>query len=157
MEKYNADDYSEGDDDSKLGPSLPAGVLRRKGAVWEGEELELDHYREGRGSANKKRKDASAAVDLSQFQNTVVGQGYQAKHVIRQRTNAAAFIEKDQKVSQSSDQNLVKDPSSRPLLQPKEKENNDKLCSTSTNATLTTMLLQSKAMRRFRRDLEKIK
>eukprot|EP00590_Aulacoseira_subarctica_P010349 CAMPEP_0172430058 /NCGR_PEP_ID=MMETSP1064-20121228/52914_1 /TAXON_ID=202472 /ORGANISM="Aulacoseira subarctica , Strain CCAP 1002/5" /LENGTH=135 /DNA_ID=CAMNT_0013175849 /DNA_START=242 /DNA_END=645 /DNA_ORIENTATION=+ len=135
MENYN--DFSEGDDDSKLGPSLPAGVLRRKGAVWEGEEMELDHYREGRGSANKKRKDASAAVDISQFQNTVVGQGYQAKHVIRQRTNAATSIEKDQKLYQISDQASAKNPSSRSLSRPKEIENNNKICSTTTNLALT--------------------
>jgi hypothetical protein len=50
---------------------------------WQGEELEIDHQRESLKSG--KDKDAvAAAVDIRQFQNHVVGEGYQAKHVIRQ-------------------------------------------------------------------------
>jgi hypothetical protein len=62
---------------------LPRSVgQQRRG--WQGEELEIDHQRESLKSG--KYKDAvAAAVDIRQFQNhVVVGEGYQAKHVIRQ-------------------------------------------------------------------------
>ena len=39
----------------------------------------------------------SAAVDLKQFQNTQVGIGYQAKHVIRQRTATTGTATNDLK------------------------------------------------------------
>jgi hypothetical protein len=68
------------DEDSAAPPSS-AQYHRRRGG-WQGDDLELD------------RKDPTdvaphAAVDLSQFRNTEVGKGYQAKHVIRQRSAAA--------------------------------------------------------------------
>jgi hypothetical protein len=62
---------------------LPRSVgQQRRG--WQGEELEIDHQRESLKSG--KYKDAvAAAVDIRQFQNhVVVGEGYQAKHVMRQ-------------------------------------------------------------------------
>lgn len=44
--------------------------------------MELAHQRN-----NKHKKNSSVvAVDLGQFQNTEVGKGYQAKHVVRQKT-----------------------------------------------------------------------
>jgi hypothetical protein len=65
---------------------LPRGVsTRRKG--WQGEALEMEHQQEA--SRSEKRK-VSAAVDIKQFQNHVVGKGYQAKHVIRQPSASAS-------------------------------------------------------------------
>lgn len=69
---------------------MPRGVSsRRKG--WQGEELEMQHQRE---AARSEKQKVSAAVDIKQFQNTVVGEGYQAKHVIRQpsTSNSAANV-----------------------------------------------------------------
>ena len=68
-------DSGSGDD-----MEMPHGVVsQRRG--WEGEELEMNHqqeiFRSGKG-------DSVVAVDIRQFQNTVVGEGYQARHVVRQ-------------------------------------------------------------------------
>lgn len=61
---------------------LPRGVIRQRGG-WEGEELEMRHQQEVFRSG---RDPAIAAVDIRQFQNHVVGEGYQARHVVRQPT-----------------------------------------------------------------------
>lgn len=57
--------------------------VRHRGG-WQGEEMEMEHQR--LASANNIKSNTHAAVDLNQFRNTIVGEGYQAKHVIRQRT-----------------------------------------------------------------------
>jgi len=59
---------------------------KRKG--WDGAEMELAHKCE-----NKFDSGEAAAVDLRQFHNTKVGEGYQAKHVIRQRTGKVKKVE----------------------------------------------------------------
>jgi hypothetical protein len=64
-------------------PHLPRGVISHR-KRWQGEELEIKHQQET--SQSETHKDSAAAVDITQFQNHVVGQGYQAKHVIRQPT-----------------------------------------------------------------------
>lgn len=48
---------------------------------WQGSSMEMEHQQDS--SQNKKRKNA-AAMDVKQFHNTEVGEGYQAKHVMRQ-------------------------------------------------------------------------
>jgi hypothetical protein len=150
MHSYSIESSDEGGSDtsSNLGrPSLPEGVLRKRGAIWEGEEMELEHYREDRLSGEKRRKhDTAVAVDLAQFQNTAVGQGYQAKHVIRQRT-----VEEEPK--RSITKLSIKDEKS--IL----RGNEAKAYSTTAASELTGLnqLLQLKAMRDFRRELEKIK
>jgi hypothetical protein len=74
-------DDDEGSDHGG-GPSIPAGALRtsKRHRGWAGEELEMEHYR-----SDKTTKGGFAAVDIKQFQNTVVGTGYQAPGVIRQK------------------------------------------------------------------------
>jgi hypothetical protein len=69
------------DEDSAPPPSC-AQYHRRRGG-WQGDDLELER---------KEPTDVAphTAVDLSQFRNTEVGKGYQAKHVIRQRSATAA-------------------------------------------------------------------
>ena len=74
------------DDDNAGGPALPRGVLSgRKG--WQGDDMEAQHQRDSRSL-----RDTVAAVDLSQFRNTVVGEGYQARHVVRQRTAPSTAV-----------------------------------------------------------------
>jgi hypothetical protein len=67
---------------------IPSGILKPsvRGGGWQGDELELEHQRERIRSAKDQDGDTHAAVNLSQFRNTVVGEGYQAKHVVRQAT-----------------------------------------------------------------------
>ena len=66
------------------GGGSSGGSVRRGG--WEGEEMEMEHQR----SHKNDHQHTHAAVDLNQFRNTVVGAGYQAKHVVRQRTAASS-------------------------------------------------------------------
>ena len=62
---------------------LPRGIVRQQRRGWQGEELEIDHQREAIQSG-KVKEAAAVAVDIRQFQNHVVGEGYQARHVVRQ-------------------------------------------------------------------------
>jgi hypothetical protein len=95
---------SDENDDDDLPSSHPAVIaeMRRRRRQqqrqqhrggWQGEEMELQHEQNQQQDSNTK--DVSAAVDLKQFQNTEVGVGYQAKHVIRQRTSAVAVATAD--------------------------------------------------------------
>lgn len=70
------------DGHDRRGDYLPRGVLKRKRG-WAGEEMELEHQRQNQSTSDP------VAVDLGQFQNNEVGRGYQAKHVIRQKTTSA--------------------------------------------------------------------
>jgi hypothetical protein len=51
--------------------------------------MEMVHQRE---AFREDKGKASAAVDISQFQNHEVGKGYQAKHVVRQKTGEAPSV-----------------------------------------------------------------
>ena len=73
---------SESDSDSSSGSSdAAARFLPKSQKGWGGGDLEMEHQRE----SFRQQKKGAAAVDISQFQNTEVGKGYQAKHVVRQR------------------------------------------------------------------------
>lgn len=74
------------DDDDEEQDRMPEGVLRRRKG-WGGEEMELSHVREKMRDSGST--DDVVAVDLNQFRNTVVGEGYQAKHVVRQKSGVA--------------------------------------------------------------------
>jgi len=76
------DDKEKLDEDEVGGPEMPRGVVGRHRG-WQGEQLEMDHQLE---VVRSGKQSAAAAVDIRQFQNTVVGEGYQAKHVVRQRS-----------------------------------------------------------------------
>ena len=81
-------DGASSDDEGSAagGPALPAGVLRSSTA-W-GDDLELKHKRERirQGQDGGNGADQHAAVDINQFRNVEVGIGYQARHVVRQKT-----------------------------------------------------------------------
>lgn len=55
--------------------------IPRKRKGWSGQDMEISHTLE-----KMHEPDTVAAIDLKQFRNTKVGEGYQAKHVFRQRT-----------------------------------------------------------------------
>lgn len=68
------------------GPALPAGVLKSSTA-WGGDNLELEHKRQRiRQGQDVAAAAEHTAVDINQFRNVEVGSGYQARHVVRQRT-----------------------------------------------------------------------
>lgn len=97
MDGRNQFSQIDEDDGSAGGPEMPRGVVgRRRG--WQGEELELNHQKEAFRSG-KDKADTAVAVDIRQFQNHIVGEGYQAKHVVRQRTAQPASELKIQDMS----------------------------------------------------------
>ena len=95
------DHSSSDEEDLPLSLSHPArikecGSKNEKNRGW-GQSMELAHQQEV-GQRRGKRKlnfddddnndydNDVVAVDLNQFRNTEVGKGYQAKHVVRQRS-----------------------------------------------------------------------
>jgi len=151
-------------DDESSGPGLPRGVLKGRGG-WQGEALELEHQRailreeaaddyggDGADPTASKKKKAAVAVDLDQFRNTEVGKGYQAKHVIRQK-------------SAKHEEVKVRDMSKQPEKKKKRKCGDDDKASPpavsgeDTNTGLDKTLLkylQCEGMRIFRKELDKI-
>jgi hypothetical protein len=112
---------------------IPSGVLRkRKG--WQGDEMELDHQREKLREGS--RNDSVVAVDLKQFHNHKVGEGYQAKHVVRQKSG----------VTSSRVEIVDMSSKNREFKTKTEKKRDEKL----------STYLRSNAMREFRRQLEEI-
>mmetsp|Transcript_25594 Transcript_25594/g.37813 ORF Transcript_25594/g.37813 Transcript_25594/m.37813 type:complete len:116 (-) Transcript_25594:7-354(-) len=80
--------------------------IPRKRKGWDGQDMEMSHKREKTHESN-----AVAAVDLNQFRNTEVGQGYQAKHVFRQKTgmeNKTKVVDMSRGASQKK-ASLIKD------------------------------------------------
>ena len=95
--------------------------------------MELNHQREKLREG--ARNDTVVAVDLKQFQNHKVGEGYQAKHVVRQKSG----------VTNSTVE--VVDLSSKEIsFKTKEKIKEERLYK----------YLRSNAMREFRRQLEEV-
>ena len=73
---------ADSDSDNSSSSSDAAGrFLPKSQKGWGGGELEMEHQLE----SFREKKSGAAAVDISQFQNTEVGKGYQAKHVVRQK------------------------------------------------------------------------
>lgn len=83
--------HDDDDDDDFALPSSHPSRQQKKYRGWQGEDMEMDHQRETSSSitAGTMDKNAVTAVDLNQFRNTEVGKGYQARHVVRQKTAAA--------------------------------------------------------------------
>ena len=115
-------------------PELPRGVTSRHRG-WQGENLEMEHQQEA--SRSEKHK-ARAAVDITQFQNHVVGEGFQAKHVIRQpsaQTGSTAIFDMTGGMQSGS------------RMEPKAPQK-----STATKDDY----MRNSAFRDFRREIEKI-
>jgi hypothetical protein len=130
---------------------LPRGVLKRRG--WEGEELELERTMP---AASTTQQQQHAAVDLNQFRNTHVGKGYQAKHVIRQRTG-----KDDTAVSIRDMTKETSDPSKRKSKKrkydsPPPFEEQKKTKTSSSTTTRLQRYLQCEGLRKFRKELESI-
>jgi hypothetical protein len=103
----------------------------RKRRGWAGEEMELHRPSEGIASE-------LVAVDLEQFRNTQVGVGYQAKHVIRQPTAAPISIQETK----------AKLPTAKETVESQAKKRR--------SDEREQRYLQCDALRRFRKELEKL-
>eukprot|EP00980_Cylindrotheca_fusiformis_P014199 scaffold3736_cov103-Cylindrotheca_fusiformis.AAC.1 len=80
-------------DDEYEGPGIPHGTNQTRKRGWGGGDMEMEHQQE---SSRKGKRQNVAAVNVRQFQNTIVGEGYQAKHVIRQpgqQADAAKLVD----------------------------------------------------------------
>mmetsp|Transcript_135370 Transcript_135370/g.201326 ORF Transcript_135370/g.201326 Transcript_135370/m.201326 type:complete len:121 (+) Transcript_135370:102-464(+) len=109
---------------------LPRGVISKRGR-WAGEQLEIEHQHDS--TQNEKSKTV-AAVDIRQFQNHVVGEGYQAKHVVRQASAPTTAAIKDMTGGVSHKIAKSKTADESPIT--------------------AEMLLQNDGIRAFRRELE---
>lgn len=112
------------------GPRIPTGAVKRQRG-WQGEELEMEHKKQ-----SHEKLSQAAAVDIRQFQNHKVGEGYQARHVIRQRS------------AHSGNDMQVQDMSGGKFTEKKEPE---KLVDTGDRN-----YLRNKGLRDFRKEIESI-
>ena len=128
------DHYHSEDND----PHRALVASRHRG--WAGEELEMNHtLDQNRHGSNSK----FAAVDLNQFRNTIVGVGYQAKGVIRQRSGSEAIKEKVTKHSSAPKEALSKRAGNSTGKKPDKKQRLESY-------------LQCVGIREFRRQIEEI-
>jgi hypothetical protein len=127
------------DDSDEGGPGEPPRGVTKRRRGWEGEEMEMVHQRE---AFREDKGKASAAVDISQFQNHEVGKGYQAKHVVRQKTGEAPSVKtKDM----SGGNNGVADSKAKA---PKRSSNEI--------SEIRASYMKSAGLREFRKEIEKI-
>ena len=153
------------------GPALPAGVLKSSTA-W-GDDLEMKHKRE----RIRQGQDVAAehtAVDINQFRNVEVGSGYQARHVVRQRTGNEGGSSDGMKVrdmtggtSASATEEGIKSDrdgaKGREKRKDKEAKASDKSSKRSKkynakkdSENIADQYLKCKGVREFRLELEKI-
>ena len=103
---------------------------------WEGDNLELERK-------NPSSEEAGVTVDFEQFRNYHVGKGYQAKHVVRQRT--------------LEDQTSTKKPSpSRKRSSSQKSRSSGKKAEKETSQLRVKRYLRSEAFRKFRKEIETI-
>mmetsp|Transcript_1797 Transcript_1797/g.2588 ORF Transcript_1797/g.2588 Transcript_1797/m.2588 type:complete len:164 (+) Transcript_1797:139-630(+) len=151
--------------ESEIG--LHENVAKRKN-VWAGEEMEMKHQLQWSKEKAKSAKgnEDYATVDLSQFRNTEVGVGYQAKGVVRQRSgyeesNISKTKRKETlppqipKADNALEQNIRQQPFKNDSERIQEKDMTNTSAS-SNKAPEFNKFLQSKGIRDFRREIEKI-
>lgn len=140
-------------DDDEEGPPLPAAAAaaassNRRGG-WQGEALEMEHQRLHDNNSSKG-SNSFTAVNLDQFRNTIVGEGYQAKHVVRQRTVVERTTDKStttaKKLSSSSERRQDETTNSASASVP---------ATSSTQMDLQT-LLQNDGLRTFCKEIDSI-
>lgn len=152
---------SEDDDLSSDGggPAIPAGVLRTQKRGWQGEDLEMNHHREQQKLAegNSHHKE-HAAVDLEQFRNTEVGKGYQARHVIRQRSGQPAQdVSIRDMTKEGAKHNKDEKKKKRHKTEKRERSKRDQESSKKeSDAEKLESYLRCTGLRNFRREIEKI-
>lgn len=122
------------ENEKERGPEIPHGMHQSRKRGWGGGDMEIQHQRE---SSRKDKQKHVAAVEVGQFQNTVVGEGYQAKHVIRQPSKQATVAK------------LVDMTGGRTFHDDSKKSNLKSRFDKST-------YIESKGLRDFRKEIERI-
>jgi hypothetical protein len=115
----------------------PRGVTKRRRGGWQGEEMEMTHQRD---AFREDKSKAHAAVDISQFQNHEVGKGYQAKHVVRQRSGKESSSGKMQDMTGEASGKKTKELPAVSTISVEERDS----------------FIRSSPLREFRREIEKI-
>jgi hypothetical protein len=121
-----------------------ASFKRQRG--WQGEHLELNHSADACSA-----KEAVVAVDLNQFRNTVVGQGYQAKHVIRQKGLTSAPVSK---VTIDKGDDAVENKKQRKSTEYDSRQTNS--VDQAKGKSKLQAYLKCEGLRKFRKELAKI-
>jgi hypothetical protein len=134
-------------DDDKQNNDLPRNVLSRKNRGWQGQELEQER------TFQEDSQQSFAAVDVNQFRNTVVGQGYQAKHVVRQKgiDLNQARRKSEEGTSIGKAMNMLEEATSTARISNRQ----DNVEEDNESARLQKYL-SCEAFRRFRKELAKI-
>jgi hypothetical protein len=118
---------------------------------WAGEEMEIAHQR---GDSSSSRKEKYQTVNLEQFRNNEVGNGYQARGVVRQKTGEMGskmnIIDMTKKQPQSDGSNDDKEAKKRRSKRQRISGQKDE------NMGSIDIFLQCQALRDFRKELEKI-
>ncbi len=104
-----------------------------------GEDMELAHQKSSSNGGTSKTSQV-VAVDLNQFRNTEVGSGYQARHVVRQKT-AGDEISKTKIVYKNTDFSTG---------------SGENKSTEATKAIATEDLLMNGGLRAFRKEIETI-
>lgn len=139
---------------------------------WAGEEMEMSHRREqlrntdhSGTSSSSQQQQYYGTVNLEQFQNKEVGHGYQARGVIRQRTGLSSanlkIVDMRKKNSQQEKEedggNSVTSASgSKEKRMSKRKRSDSEKKREEIPTDPTEQFLRCKALRDFRKELEKI-
>ena len=135
--------FENGDhDDGNLLPSVPVAYsTKRRG--WDGDHLELS-----REQPSVEDLASHTAVNLGQFRNEQIGIGYQAKHVVRQRSVPDTLVD-------------INDMTQKTTINPTigTKRKHEKLDKVDTGLKPVNRLqqyLNCKGMRQFRKELTSI-
>lgn len=154
---HDNDDVDSSDSDD-AGPCIPRGAIThqqtKRRRLWEGEALEWERAKghDVRGTTTTTK--SYAAVDLNQFRNQEVGLGYQAKHVIRQKTHSDTMMEPSTRiVVDTTTKTKEEEETNRTQKQKKKREAKEEQDSPTVRLD---RYLQCKGMRQFRKELESI-
>lgn len=139
---------------------------------WAGEEMEMSHRREQLRNSDHTRTSAQqyGTVNLEQFQNKEVGHGYQARGVIRQRTGLPnsnlKIVDMSKKNPQQEKEedggksvtsaSSSKDKGRKRKSKSKRKRSDSEKTREEIQIDSTEQFLRCKALRDFRKELEKI-
>ena len=158
---YSSDSSSSGDDDVIDHGILSRGVISQRQRGWQGESMELAHA--AATAAQENKESSSAIVDLAQFRNQDIGQGYQAKFVVRQRTSkddktGSHIVDmtkqpREEEGDDKSGRRRSKNKRSR-----RHDDDDDERKESKKNISIVNLLqmyLECDGLRQFRRELEK--
>jgi hypothetical protein len=130
------DHQSSDDDSNRAGIVLRPDGFSRVRRGWEGDHMELEREQP------IERGSSFAAVELEQFRNHQIGVGYQAKHVIRQKSapNSSIAIHD---MTTATTKETESEPKKKQKLQPEQ-------------SSRLQHYLQSDGLRKFRKELSSI-